>query len=101
MSYTVAFTPEAEAQLVELYVYIAAQASPEIAARFTRHRDLLRKPEHLPHRGNRRKDIRSGLRVTSYRRRVAIAFEVDEERVNIIGVFYGGQDYKSILSEEE
>lgn len=35
MSYTVVFTPEAEAQLVELYGYIAAQASPMIAARFT------------------------------------------------------------------
>ena len=34
MSYTVIFTPEAEAQLVELYEYIAAKASPEIAARF-------------------------------------------------------------------
>jgi plasmid stabilization system protein ParE len=35
MSHTVVFTPEAEAQLVELYVHIAAKASPEIAARFT------------------------------------------------------------------
>lgn len=35
MSYTVVFTPEAEAQLVELYGYIAQKASPEIAARFT------------------------------------------------------------------
>ena len=35
MPYTVVFTPEAEAQLVDLYVYIAAEASPEIGARFT------------------------------------------------------------------
>lgn len=35
MSHTVVFTPEAEAQLVELYSYIAAEASSEIAARFT------------------------------------------------------------------
>jgi toxin ParE1/3/4 len=35
MSYTIVFTPEAEAQLVELYGYIAEKASPEIAARFT------------------------------------------------------------------
>ena len=31
----IVFTPEAEAQLIELYGYIAFAASPEIAARFT------------------------------------------------------------------
>jgi plasmid stabilization system protein ParE len=102
MSYTVVFTPEAEAQLVELYVYIAAEASPVITARFTD--GILTYCESLstfPARGNRRDDIRPGLRVTSYRKRVAIAFHVDEDRVNIIGVFYGGQDYESVLLEEE
>lgn len=102
MSHTVVFTPEAEAQLVELYAYIAAKVSPEIAARFTdgivTHCESL---STFPARGNRRDDIRPGLRVTSYRKRVAIAFHVDENRVNIIGVFYGGQDYEAALLEEE
>lgn len=26
-----------------------------------------------------------------------IAFDVDAERVSIIGVFYGGQDYETVL----
>ena len=102
MSHTVVFTPEAEAQLVELYVYVAAKASPEIAARFTN--GIVAYCESLstfPARGNRRDDIRPGLRVTSYRKRVAIAFHVDEDRVNIIGVFYGGRDYEAALLEEE
>jgi plasmid stabilization system protein ParE len=102
MSSTVVFTPEAETQLVELYGYIAAAASPEIAVRFTE--GIVAYCESLstfPNRGNRRDDIRPGLRVTSYRKRVAIAFHVDEDAVNIIGVFYGGQDYESLLSAEE
>lgn len=102
MSYTVVFTPEAEAQLIELYSYIAAEASAEIAARFTD--GIVTYCESLstfPARGNRRDDIRPGLRVTGYRKRVAIAFHVDEDRVNIIGVFYGGQDYEATLLEEE
>ncbi|MEI9979875.1 MAG: type II toxin-antitoxin system RelE/ParE family toxin [Edaphobacter sp.] len=102
MSYTVVFTPEAEAQLIELYGYIAAEASPEIAARFTD--DIVTYCESLntfPARGNRRDDIRPGLRVTSYRKRVAIAFHVDDDRVTIIGVFYGGQDYEGALLEGE
>ncbi len=102
MSYTVVFTPEAEAQLIELYGYIAAEASPEIAARFTD--GIVTYCESLntfPARGNRRDDIRPGLRVTSYRKRVAIAFHVEDDRVNIIGVFYGGQDYEGALLEGE
>jgi plasmid stabilization system protein ParE len=102
MSYTVVFTPEAEAQLTELYGHIAAEASPEIAARFTD--GIVTYCESLstfPARGNRRDDIRPGLRVTGYRKRVAIAFHVDEDRVNIIGVFYGGQGYEATLLEEE
>ncbi len=102
MSYTVVFTPEAEAQLVELYAYIAAEASSEIAVRFTD--GIVTYCESLstfPARGNRRDDIRPGLRVTSYRKRVAVAFHVDEDRVNIVGIFYGGQDYEAVLTEEE
>jgi len=33
MSYAVVFSPEAEEQLAELYRYIAAAASPDVAAR--------------------------------------------------------------------
>ena len=102
MSYTVVFTPEAEAQVLERYGYIAAKASPEIAEHFTG--GIVTYCESLstfPARGNRRDDIRPGLRITSYRKRVAIAFHVDEDRVNIIGVFYGGQDYEAALLEGE
>lgn len=35
MSYAVVFSPEAEEQLAELYRYIAAAASPDVAARYT------------------------------------------------------------------
>jgi len=102
MSSTVVFTPEAEAQLVDLYVYIAAEASPEIGARCTD--GIVTYCESLstfPARGARRDDIRPGLRITSYRKRVTIAFHVSEDRVNIVGIFYGGQDYDAVLTEEE
>jgi toxin ParE1/3/4 len=29
-----------------------------------------------------------------------IAFDVDAELVSIIGVFYGGQDYETVLQDE-
>lgn len=44
-------------------------------------------------------DLR-GLRTSSYKKRVVVATFVDDEaqRVTILGVFYGGQDYDAILS---
>ena len=102
MSYIVVFTPEAEAQLVELYGYIAAEASPETAARFTD--GIVTYCESLssfPVRGTRRDDVRPGLRITSYRKRVVIAFAVDADQVQIIGIFYGGQNYEAILQDED
>lgn len=54
----------------------------------------------FPHRGTRRDDIRPGLRITNYKGRTVIAFDVDAELVSIIGVFYGGQDYETALQSD-
>jgi len=101
-AYTVVFSPEAEAQLLELYSYIADRASAEIAARFTD--GIVAYCESLatfPLRGVRRDDIRPGLRITNFRKRVAIAFDVEGERVSILGIFYGGRNYEALFAEEE
>ena len=45
-------------------------------------------------------DIRPGVRITNYRKRAVIAFDVDADTVSILGVFYGGQDYKTILQSD-
>ena len=47
-----------------------------------------------------RDDVRPGLRVTNYKKRAVIAFAVEKDLVYIVGIFYGGQDYESRLSEE-
>ena len=46
-----------------------------------------------------RYDVRPGLRVTHYKKRAVIVFDVDAERVSIIGVFGDGQDYETILQD--
>ncbi len=99
MPYTVVFTPEAEAQLVELYGYIAAEPSAEIAARFTD--AIVTHCESLstfpPWKQARRHPPWSPCHRLPKAR--CHAFDVDEDRANIIGVFYGGQDYESVLLE--
>lgn len=47
-----------------------------------------------------RDDIRPGLRITHYRKRAVIAFAVDAEQVSILGIYYGGRDYESLLRAE-
>ena len=96
------FTPEAEQHLVDLYRYIAADGYPEAAARFTD--SIVAFCEDIatmPLRGRARDDIRPGLRIIGYRRRVVIAFLVLEEVVVIVGVFYGGRDHEAVLTEPE
>lgn len=101
MSCHVVFSPEAEKQLVALYNYIAAAASPDIAARYTE--AIVGYCESLcifPHRGAMRDDVRPGLRITHYKKRAVIAFDVNAEQISIIGVFYGGQNYETILQDD-
>jgi len=97
----VVFSPEAEAQLVQLYEYIAANASPTIAQSYTS--AIVERCESLsdmPLVGVARDDIRRGLRTTFFRRRVVIAYSVGAKAVTVLAIFYGGQDYESLLREE-
>lgn len=101
MSHRVVFSAEAEEHLAALYRYIAAAAAPSVALRYTQ--AIVHYCESLqtfPPRGTRRDDIRPGLRTTNYRKRTVIAFAVDEDLVSVIGIFYGGQDYESLLQDE-
>jgi toxin ParE1/3/4 len=96
----VLYAPEAEAQLVALFLQIAAAASPEIAVDYTG--AIVKQCESLktfPIRGMARDDIRPGLRVFGFRRRVSIAFEITDDVVIILGIFYGGQNFEAAFDE--
>ena len=102
-TYTVVFAPEAEDGLVSLYEYISVNASPGTAQRYID--AIMNYCEGLanfPHRGTRRDDVRPGLRITNFKRRAVIAFEVDDaaRQVAILGVFHGGRDYERVLGED-
>lgn len=101
MSYRVVFSPEAEEQLVNLFHYIAGAASAGTAACYTNAVVSYCESLHQsPLRGTRRDDVRPGLRVTNYKKRTVIAFDVTDDTVSIIGIFYGGQDYESLLDND-
>jgi toxin ParE1/3/4 len=97
----VVFAPEAQAQLLELYRYIADTASPATALRFTG--AIVSHCEELadfPLRGPVREDLRPGLRTLAFRGRVTIAYAVSTSDVTILGIFYGGADFEAMLRED-
>ena len=99
--YSVVFSPQAEAQLLALFSQIAAASSPEIAAHYTD--AIVQQCETLstfPMRGAGRDDLHPGLRVFGFRRRVSIAFEVDDGSVTIAGIFYGGQNLETVFDDD-
>ena len=97
----VVFSPEAEAQLVQLYDYIAVKTSPAVAETYTS--AIVERCERLGDMllaGVERDDIRRGLRTTFFRRRVVIAYAVGAKAVTVLAIFRGGQDYESLLRED-
>lgn len=99
MTHRVIFSPESEEQLTNIYRFIMAATSPQTAERYTDSIiDYCESLKTFPHRGTKRDDIRQGLRITNYKRNTVIAFSVDETQVNILGIFYGGQNYEASLS---
>ncbi|MBU0557351.1 MAG: type II toxin-antitoxin system RelE/ParE family toxin [Alphaproteobacteria bacterium] len=101
MQSVVSFAPEAEAQLISLFRYIAREASADIADRYVgaivEHCEKL---AEFPHRGSPRDDVRLGLRTIAFRRRVTIAYSAIDASVTILGIFYGGQDFAALLGDE-
>ena len=85
--------------MLELYDYIAERAGAERARGYT-HRiaAYCRGLSTFPERGTRRDDLRPGLRVIGFERRVTIAFHITADRVTIDRVLYGGRDLKTALT---
>lgn len=93
MAHRVVFAPEAEADLLALYDYIAGEGSEERALDYVeRIEGACLSLASFPERGTRRDDVRPGLRVIGVERRVAIAFHVTVAAVTIDRILYGGRD---------
>lgn len=91
----VIFAPEARDDLIHLYDWIAAAAGPTIALTYIeRIQEWVQRFELAAERGHRRDDIRAGLRIAGFERRLTMAFEIAEDRVTILRLFYGGQNWE-------
>ncbi|WP_271503545.1 type II toxin-antitoxin system RelE/ParE family toxin [Bradyrhizobium sp. CCBAU 11357] len=95
MALKVVFRPEAEADLVSLYEYIAERAGYRIAGGYI---DRIEKAcmalATFPKRGTGRDDLLPGLRTVGFERRVTIAFRVLKSEVEIVTIAYAGRHFE-------
>ena len=93
MKRKVIFSPEALRDLLQLYDYIDEREGSERAtAYYNRIRAHCANFADFPERGSLRDDLRPGLRITGFRRRITLAFHVEEDRVVFDRILYGGRD---------
>lgn len=101
--YEVSLTPDAISDLATIYNHIADESqSPLVAWQYIeRLREKCYTLEHAPIRGQQRDDIQPGIRILALAKNAVAAFEVDEhnQTVIILNIFYGGQDYETILGD--
>lgn len=96
--YRISFRPTAESDLLRLYEYGADEASDERAAGFIDGiEEFCLSLQTSLLRGTRRDDIRAGLRIVGFERRVTIVFQVRRTEVVIVRILYAGQDYERAL----
>ena len=97
-TFEVVLSPEAQADLEDIYDWIAERASPAVALGYVeRIEEHLRGFVHAAERGHYRDDIRPGLRITGFERRVTIAFTLEGNRAVILRLAYGGRDWEGAL----
>ena len=95
---SVEISDEAIDDLSALYDWIEVQSSPTTAFSYTeRLIDFCYRLDLASERGQRRDDIRPGLRIVGFERRVTVAFTVEEKRVVILRLFYGGRDWTEMF----
>nr|WP_320192683.1 type II toxin-antitoxin system RelE/ParE family toxin [uncultured Desulfobacter sp.] len=103
--YDVYLMPDAIEDLENIYDYITEESGfPERGWSYIEKlREQCQKLENAPFRGQRRNDLMKGLRIYPLDKRTVAAFLVDDEKqeVQILNIFYGGQDYETIMATSE
>lgn len=96
-SYRVRLTQEAESDLAEIYRYVRRKSASSTVARsyIGRIRRFLQGLETFAERGTIHEQIRPGLRVIGFERRISVAFVVEGEDVVVLRILHAGRQFKS------
>jgi toxin ParE1/3/4 len=99
----VTFRRAAVGDLAKLYRHIKdSRGGSSVAISYVRRiRAYCERLADFPERGVKRDDIRPGLRIVGFERRVLIAFTIEAEHVRVGRIFYGGRDYEALFGAHD
>lgn len=100
MSRELVFTPAALADPEEIFWFIAAENPTRARSYIAEIEQACRNLCDTPMMGRKRPDLRPELYVFPLWRRILIAYELPADRVDILRIFSGGQDYEAIMAGE-
>lgn len=101
MTREIVFGPQAAEDLESLYRFIAAERPGNAVSFIRRIRDRCGLLADFPLAGRARDDLRPGLRLLAFERRVVIAYAVRSNDIDILRILYGGRDIDAILDESD
>ena len=88
------FTARAKQDFLRLLDWIAERAGTEVALDYVQRVEAFCEGlAYSSERGHRRDDLRRGMRVVGFERRIAITFVVLDEEVRILRLYYGGRNW--------
>ena len=100
MTRRLVYRPQAEGDLQAIFDFIAIENPRRALSYIGEIREACRSLCDAPMIGMERYDIRPGLRMLALWRRIVVAYELDDEKVRVLRVFSGGQDYHAIMADE-
>lgn len=100
MTCELVFTPAARADLEEIFWFIARDNPKRARSYVAEIEEACLKLCDMPEIGVKRPDLRPRLRTFALWRRILIAYELADGRLDVLRVFSAGQDYEAILSGE-
>jgi toxin ParE1/3/4 len=93
--------PEAEADLLDIENWLISTASIRTAETFvSRIIEFCESLDIASERGHRRNDVKEGIRIVGFERRVTIAFAVHDDRVDVLRIFRAGRDWEAEFEED-
>lgn len=98
MTRELTYTPAALNDLEEIFWFIAADNPRRARSYVAEIEQACANLCETPLMGRPRPDLREGVHVFPLWRRIVIAYELPEGRVDILRIFSGGQDYEAIMS---
>ena len=97
MTRSLRFHPRAQADLLNLYTWIAQQAGTTRAGAYiTRIEAACRNLASFPLIGRPADNLGPGLRLLGFERRAAIIYRAEPATVDILAIYHGGRDLQAL-----